>query len=286
VQRDRIEAIDDPKAAPYRDVRDAALASRDGLFMAEGRFVVPILLSRASRYRVHSVLGTAIALESVAPQLEAARAAHPSLPVYEASQAVMDEIVGFPIHRGLLAAGVRTPSVDADALLEAEAWPGLVVAVEDLTNHDNLGGVYRNAAAFGAGAVLVTERCCDPLYRKCVRVSMGHALTEATGRWQGGRAGVRALKDLGYTTIALTPRREAVDLSAIEPSASADTRGVALLVGSEGEGLSKAAMMEADVRARIPMAAGVDSLNTATATGIGLWALAGRSGLLTERCRD
>jgi tRNA G18 (ribose-2'-O)-methylase SpoU len=279
----RIEHTDDPRLAPFRELRDAAVAARFGVFIAEGRLVVPVLLSSASRFEVVSIVGTPVALDALELAAGADLARHADVPILELEQQEMDELVGFPIHRGLIAAGRRrgTPSV-SDLVLAPPPGDGrLIVAVEDLSNHDNLGGVIRNAAAFMAGAVLTTPRCCDPLYRKCIRVSMGHALTTPLGVWSGGEAGVRELHELGYTTIALTPRADATPIAEVcraigeDAASAAAPLKLALLVGAEGPGLRDRAICAARYAARIPTAPGVDSLNTATATGIGLFEVAG-----------
>jgi len=265
---ERIETIEDERAEPYRNVRDADLVGRRGLFMAEGELVVRTLLLGRSRFHAESVL----LAESRFPALrDALESASDDLPVYVAAQEVMDAIVGFPIHRGVLAAGKRGETPQASDLLKTIGGPTMVVAMEDLANHDNVGGVLRNAAAFGAAAALFTDGCCDPLYRKAIRVSMGAALTTPLGNLPAGRAGVEALRVAGFTTIALTPARDAVEIDALEGVRFARA---ALLLGAEGPGLRDDTLGAADVRVRIAIAEGVDSLNVATASGVALHRLA------------
>ncbi len=279
--RTPVESLDDPRVAHFRDLRDAHLKSRENLFIAEGRLVAPMLAAGRTRFACHSVLGTPIALDAVNDQLAAAP---DTLPIYEAPQHVMDDIAGFHIHRGLIAAGIRTPTPTAQSLLATTgelANARLIVAVEDLTNHDNLGGIFRNAAAFAADAVLTTPACCDPLYRKAIRVSMAHALRIPNASWAGSSGGVHHLHDLGFTTLALTPNPDADPLDHALHSLPADAR-LALLIGAEGDGLQPATLAHAHARTRIPMAPNIDSLNTATATGIALHAAAHHLGLLNH----
>ena len=290
-RRVRLTDLHDPRLAPYRNLRDAELADRHNLFIAEGRLVVPVLLSPRSRYAVHSVLGAPIALDALERVLADRRVvdatdAREAPPVYEVDQRTMDAVVGFHIHRGLLAAGVRAeaPTVrqllaqGSDSASDRRRTPpagfGFVVAVEDLTNHDNLGGVFRNAAAFAADAVLFTPACCDHLYRKCIRVSMGHVLTTPVATWPGRQDGAQLLGALGYTTVALTPDRDAEPIEHLADRLRSGDAGapvrVAVVVGAEGPGLHHGTVAEADAVVRIPMAPSVDSLNTATATGVAL----------------
>jgi len=254
----------------YRNVRDADLKGRDQLFIAEGRFVVRLLL-RGSRFPVESVLVTEAALESIRPDL----AERDSPPVMVASPEVMNAIVGFDIHRGCLAAGKRVPVPSARELLVEQHGLRLCVCAEDLSNHDNLGGVFRSAAAFGAGAVLLTPRCCDPLYRKAIRVSMGHALRVPFADVPAGADGIATLKDTGFLTVALTPERGAIALEECAGRIRAEQPArVCLLLGSEGPGLSRAMIAGADLRVRIPIAQGVDSLNAAVAGAIAMQRIA------------
>jgi tRNA G18 (ribose-2'-O)-methylase SpoU len=261
----RIEDPDDPRLEPYRAVRERDLVGRNGLFVAEGRVVLEKALA-AIPERLESVLVAAHRLESAAALL----AALPSVtPIYAAGQAVMDAVVGFPIHRGLLAVG-RSPARDAAALLAGLPPRALVVVLAGIANHDNMGGVFRNAAAFGADAVLLDETCCDPLYRKAIRVSVGASLTTPFARM--GRVGemVAQLKTAGFDVVALSPRG-AAELREVAPAVR-----TALLFGAEGPGLPAAAMAEART-VRIDMAGGFDSLNVATTSGIVLHHFAARA---------
>ena len=208
---------------------------------------------------MRSVLGTASALASLRGGLEQAGA-----PVYVARPETLQRIVGFHFHRGCLAAGERPAELGLDALLQPRGRR-ILVALEGVTNPDNVGGVFRNAMAFGADGVVLGPGCADPLYRRALRVSMGGALETPF-------ATVFDLPEgfAGFTIAALTPDRAAADISAFGEV----PERLVLLLGSEGEGLSAAARAAADVHVRIPMAPGVDSLNVATAAGIALHRLA------------
>lgn len=261
----RVYDLADPRVAEYRNLRDADLRER-GTFVAEGRLVVRALLT-GSRFRARSVFVTEVALEALRDVLEPLDA---EIPVYVATQDVMNAVAGFDIHRGCLASAERG---EEGSPAEISARPGPVVLLEDLTNHDNVGAIFRNAAAFGAAGVLLTERCCDPLYRKAVRVSMGGALRVPFARVADAPGAIGALREAGFTTIALTPSAEATDIAEYR---APEEKRTALVLGTEGEGLSAAAMRACDARVRIAMAAGVDSLNVATAAAIALHRLGTR----------
>lgn len=257
-----IVAVDDPADERLRDfagLRQRTPTPADGYFVAEGALVIRQLL--VSPYPVRSLLVTERGLRQLGPDLDRVEA-----PTYLAGQDVVDAVAGFHYHRGALAAADRLPLPDAAALA---ATADLVVVTEGLGDHENLGALFRNAAAFGAGAVLLDPRSGDPLSRRCVRVSMGHALRVAHSRLDDWPGAVAVLRDLGFEVLALTPSPAADDLRtvAVRPRQ-------ALLVGSEGEGLSDAAMAAADRTVRIAMATGVDSLNVATAAALALHHLA------------
>jgi tRNA G18 (ribose-2'-O)-methylase SpoU len=252
----------DPRLEAYRAVRERDLVGRQGLFVAEGRVVLEKLVT-ADPGALASVLVAAHRLESLAGVL----AGLPDeTPVYAAGQAVMDAVVGFPIHRGVLAIG-RRRTRDPGALLAALPERALVVGLVGLANHDNMGGVFRNAAAFGADAVLLDETCCDPLYRKAIRVSVGAAATVPFARAGAAEDLLRLLGDAGFSTVALSPRGE-VELSDLVTGPRR-----AVLFGAEGPGLPEA-VLRRTTRVRISMAGGFDSLNVATTSGIVLHRLA------------
>lgn len=266
----QIESIDDPRVAAYRNVRDADLVGRRGLFLAEGELVVRALLDRgrgSGRFRARSALVNRTRLSAMADALGGLGT---GCPVYVAEQRVLDEIVGFHIHRGVLACGSRgEPPSLAEILSPAGAAPGPIVVLEDLANHDNIGGVFRNAAALGASGVLLTARCCDPLYRKALRVSMGHVFSIPYASIDSVGSACAALHDAGWTTLALTPDLGAPELGALVASGTVGGR-VAIVLGAEGPGLTAGAMGSAAHRARIPIAPGVDSLNVVVACAIAL----------------
>ncbi len=258
----------DPRLGPYRNVRDAHLrAEREvapgGLSMAEGEVVVRTLID--SPYPVHSVLTTRARLATVGDALERLG---PETPVYLVTQELMDEVTGFHIHRALLAAGSRAHVTQPDELVDAT---GPLVVLEDLANHDNVGGAFRNAAAFGAGGVLLSPGCADPLYRKALRVSVGHALTTPFARTDDLPGTLEALKSAGWTLVALANTPEAEPIGTLSRRLDADR--VALVLGAEGPGLTDRTLQIATEAAKIPIRAGVDSLNAATALGIALFNL-------------
>lgn len=254
-----IQDADDPRIAAYRAVRERDIAGRDGGFIVEGEVVLRTAL-RCGRHPIDSVLLAERRAEKLGQALQDLPT---GAPVYVAPQAVLDLIVGFPIHRGVLAHGRRAPAVPVPALLGGLGPRALVLALFGIGNHDNMGGAFRNAAAFGADAVLLDPECCDPLYRKAIRVSVGAALAVRFARFGQAEDPIAALTAAGLQPIALSPRGE-TPLSRLAPPARA-----ALLLGSEGPGLPEALLARCRT-VSIPMAPGFDSLNVATTAGIAL----------------
>lgn len=261
-----IVAVEDPadeRVADFVLLTDPDLRRRrersggieGGFFIAEGELVIRQLLR--SPYRVRSLLLTPARLSS----LEAELAPLP-VPVFVAGQDVVNAISGFHLHRGALAAAERGAPRDPVAVAEAA---GLLVVGEGLNDHENLGALFRNAAAFGAGGVLLDPTSADPLYRRSVRVSMGHVLRVPFARLAGWPGSLSDLRSSGFELLALTPAGDAVDICSLPRRPRQ-----ALLVGAEGPGLSPAALAAADCRVRIAMAPGVDSLNVATAAAVAL----------------
>jgi len=250
----------DPRVAPYVQVRERDVAGRGDGFIAEGEVVLRVLLGAGVRARAASLLVATNRLARLAPLLEGLDEA---VPVYAASQGVMDAVVGFPIHRGILAHGLRPRDPGAAALLATLPARTVVLALFGVSNHDNIGGIFRNAAAFGAGAALLDGACCDPLYRKAIRVSVGATLRVPFARLAADADAVGLLEAAGFTVLALTP-------AAAEPVAGLPRPDrAALLLGAEGPGLPPALL--ARTRAiGIRMAAGWDSLNVAAASAIAL----------------
>ena len=290
-----IADVADRRLDPYRQLNDparrATFEAGEGIFVVEGRLALEQLVG--SPYPVASVLVAAPRLEALAPLLAGL---DPATPIYTATREVMASTVGFDIHRGVAAVGRRIPPADPGALL---AGSDAVLVLEGVNDHENLGALFRNARALGAGAVLLDPTCADPLYRRSIRVSLGHVLRTPFARLDGWPSSLSHLRAAGFAVVALTPDRSATPIEALgdrnvvsaadarvdEPGAAALRAGgaggnrgrgkVALLVGAEGPGLTAAALAAADVRARIPMAPGVDSLNVATAAAIALHRLAG-----------
>lgn len=250
---------DDPRVRDFTALTDVAARSvrepAEGLFIAEGAKV--IVRALAAGYRPRSVLTEPKWLPDLATSLEGSGAE-----VLVADPDVLRAVTGYRVHRGALASFVRRPLPPPSALL---ATARFVVVLVDLVDHTNVGAVFRNAAALGADAVLVTPGCADPLYRRSVKVSMGAVLAVP---WT--RTGPDPLESLGgFTTMALTPSPDATALTAL----TALTGRRAVLLGTEGEGLPADLTERADLRVRIPMAPGVDSLNVAAASAIALHAL-------------
>jgi tRNA G18 (ribose-2'-O)-methylase SpoU len=266
----RISDVNDPRIADYRNVPDAELLSSRGLFVAEGRLVVSRLLT--SRFRTRSVLLTdkALAGDDLKVGPYGLVTFPPDLAVFVASQDAMNAITGFNIHRGCLALGERpAPASWADVSRDGRT----VVVLEAVANADNVGGVFRNAGALGASAVLLGPACADPLYRKAIRTSMGAALSVPFAKMTDWPADLDRLRASGFRLLALTPRSDAEPLDACAARLGRDR--VALLLGHEEEGLSDAAIAAADACARIPIAQGVDSLNVVAAAAIALYELGG-----------
>lgn len=262
-----VHSFDDPQLSDFRVVADHDALRERGLFVAESRLVVRALLGNP-RFRTRALLLTSASLDNVAPHL----AAHgPDVPVYVGSAALMAGVVGYNVHRGCLALAERADEASEDGWVESARGARLAVVLEDVGNPDNIGGVFRNAAAFGAPLVLLSPRCGDPLYRKAVRVSIGATLRVEYAVIADWPAGLERLRSAGVSIVALTPASPAVDIA--DFAARAPER-VALLLGAEGSGLSAEALRLADVRVRIPMTPGTDSLNVATAAAVALHRLA------------
>lgn len=263
----KIDDADDPRIAPYRDVRERDLMGRAGLFVAESEVVVRVMIG-SRRWGVRSMLLEQRRVEGMQDVLAGL---DDRTTIYVASQKVMDAIVGFPIHRGVLALGERGLDLHPDEVLDK---PGMFVGLVGLTNHDNVGGIFRNAAAFGAAGVLLDRASCDPLYRKAIRVSVGASLLVPFARGEDPVDLVDRCARRGREVIALTPK---ADL-ALEDVAREPARPRVLLLGTEWEGLPDEILARTR-RVRIPMSStyGLDSLNVAVASGIALAALASRS---------
>ena len=267
--------VDDPRLAPYANQRDAhlraphlnpdATSRPGGSFIAEGELVVRTLLE--SSYPTRSILVREGYLPKVMPGAVAAESrTGADIPIFVAPQDVLDLIVGFHIHRGVLACAERPepPPLLGTVLERART----LILLEDLSNHDNVGGIFRNAGCLAPPertAVVLSPRSCDPLYRKSLRVSIGHALRVPfvqAGDWRGALDEVSAS---GFTLAAMETEPVAVDIgSVVWPGRTA------IVLGAEGPGLRPETLARCGLRVRIPMAPGADSLNVASACGIAL----------------
>jgi len=259
-----ITSLDEPALADFARLTDVALRRvtepEGGLYIAESLTVI----ERAMRagHEPRSVLTS----ERWLPEL-AALLGDRDVTVHVGEAGLLEELTGFHLHRGALASMHRPPLTPVAALLRDARR---VVIVEDVVDHTNVGAIFRSVAGLGADAVLVTPRCADPLYRRSVRVSMGTVLQVPWTRLPEWDDAVPLLHDAGFTIAALALADDAVDLRSF--AAGAPER-VAVVVGTEGDGLSRAALEAADVVVTIPMAHGVDSLNVAAATAVALYAL-------------
>jgi tRNA G18 (ribose-2'-O)-methylase SpoU len=265
-----ITTADDPRVLDYRAVREPDLVRRRGLFIAEGRLVVARLLALPG-YTIRSILVSEAGLAALRAQAADCLDARPGLPLYLAAPVVIDAIGGFHFHRGCLAIAERPPAQDADVIIGAAAPGHPLVIVEALAQADNVGSILRNAQAFGAAGVLLDPATVDPLYRKALRTAMGAALVVPSARLEPWPEALSRVREAGVLIAALTPRPRAEPLR--DFVATHAGRSIAILVGAEGGGLSDAVLDAADVHVRIAMAAGADSVNVATATGIALHAL-------------
>jgi tRNA G18 (ribose-2'-O)-methylase SpoU len=258
-----IDRLDDPRIDAYQDIKDRDLERRRGLFVVEGRGTLRCLIERSS-LRPRSVLLGDPALAALADVL--ARI-DPEVPIYLAPRQVLEAISGVAIHRGALALVERPPARELERFIAAlPEGDSRVIVLEALTNHDNVGGMFRNAMAFGVDGALLCPRCCDPLYRKAIRTSMGGSLCIPFARATCWPDDLDRLRARGYTIVALDPAGEIAlgDASIDLP------RRVALVVGTEGPGITAETRARADLRIRIEMQPGVDSINVSTAAAIAL----------------
>jgi len=284
----------DPRLDDYRGLNDPDGRRRTeadrGIVVVEGRLAVGRLLD--SGYEVRSLL-VDDHQEALSGDLVTATRGR-GAPVFVGTRAVVAATVGFALHRGVVAVAHRPAPRPADQVLADAAGshraghPPVVAVLEGLNDHENIGALYRNAAAFGVAGVLLDPTCADPLYRRAVRVSVGHVLHVPTARLVPWPAGLDRVRDSGFVVVALAPNPstgsgvphldlgELGDRVSAGPDGTGGPAGVALLLGAEGPGLTDGALQAADLVVSIPMADGVDSLNVATAAALAFWELTRR----------
>ncbi|SDT79920.1 tRNA G18 (ribose-2'-O)-methylase SpoU [Streptomyces sp. TLI_053] len=254
----------DPRLADYTGLTDVELRRRrepaEGLFIAEGEKVVRRAL--AAGYRMRSMLLTPKWLEVMADVIAEADA-----PVHVVEPDLAEAVTGYHVHRGALASMERRPLPDAADLL---AGARRVAVLEGLVDHTNLGAIFRSAAALGMDAVLLSPDCADPLYRRAVKVSMGGVFAVPYARLEPWPAALETVRAAGFELLALTPAETAVDLASLVHEGRART---ALMLGAEGDGLTRQALSAADHAVRIPMAHGIDSLNVGAAAAVAFYAV-------------
>jgi tRNA G18 (ribose-2'-O)-methylase SpoU len=261
-----VTAADDQRLRDYRDLRDVELRkhleAEHGLFLAEGEKVVRRAVEAG--YTPRSFLMAERWLPGLVDVLDATDA-----PCYVVAEALAEEVTGFHVHRGALASLARTPLPTVAEVLDGARS---VLVLEDVVDHTNVGAVFRSGAALGFDGVLLAPRCADPLYRRSIKVAMGAVFTLPWTRLPDWYDALPALSAIGFTTVALTVGEGALPIE----EAVAGVDRLALVLGSEGHGLSPRWEGAADVRATIPMAAGIDSLNVAAASAVACYVAARR----------
>jgi tRNA G18 (ribose-2'-O)-methylase SpoU len=281
--------VDDPADArldPYRDLKDPAgrpgAEGEPSILVVEGKLTVDRLLT--SSYRIRSLLVDDHQVTASSDLVTATRAR--GVPVYVGSKATVAETVGFDLHRGVVAVAERPTALSVERLLAGaielpmapDSFP-VVAVLENLNDHENIGALFRNAAAFGVAGVLLDPSSADPLYRRSIRVSVGHVLHVPFARLTAWPSGLQQARDAGFFVAAMTPRPDAgeglpeINLAALKDRMSGPSgcNGLALLLGAEGRGLTQEAIAASDVVVSIPMAEGVDSLNVATAAAVAFY---------------
>ncbi|MGG6897465.1 TrmH family RNA methyltransferase [Rhizobium sp. BR 315] len=260
---------DDPRIAEFRDIRERDLTGRENRFIAEGTVVLRLLAGAHAAEGDFAAEKVLLLRNRVSGLSDIIGALPADVPIYVAAAEVLDGIVGFHLHRGVLALGRRKAETELGVFLDRLPRQALVLAGCGISNHDNMGSMFRNAAAFGADAVLLDESCCDPLYRKALRVSVGSILSVPYCRQSRDRDLLSAMADRGFAIWSLSPNGK-VDIRDVPAS-----QRMALVVGTEGDGLPQDILSRFG-SLRIPQAPGLDSLNVATASGIALFEMAAR----------
>ena len=282
----RIDDPRDPRLDDFRNLNASDKKSGEQLIIAEGTLVVPRLL--ASPYPTRAVVGFPGKLRAIEEELSRSLSGDDAtFSVFEVSREVLKEVAGFDMHRGLVASADRLPTSAAtgyagtsaveavlDRLEENPEASGVIAVLEGVGDHENIGSIFRNAAGLNVDAVLFGAATADPLYRRSVRVSMGHVLRLPWAKFPGTtttwQRDLELLQRRGYEVVALTPAGD-ITLREATETARERRKKVAVMVGAEGPGLTEHAMRAADVRASIPMARGTDSLNVATAAAIAFY---------------
>ncbi len=260
---DPVNSLDDPLLAPYRNLKDKELAKSGGRFIAEGEHVVRRLL--ASPTPVESVLLARRKEAAIAPLVP------PSVKLFVATDELIERVIGFEFHSGVLACGIRPPSPSLPSVIPPPPQPALIVACQEITNAENLGSLIRISAAFGANAILIGERCCDPWFRQSVRVSMGTIFALPIVRSENLLADLDQLSEMQIDRFVTVLDKNAEPLDGLISPAR-----LAIVFGSEAQGLDAETISHSDRRITIPMKLGTDSLNVAVAAGIFLFHLTRR----------
>ena len=255
----------DPRVADYTNLTDTALRRRrepeEGMYIAESSKVLRRALDAGHRPRSFFLA------EKWIPDLQDLLDRYPDVPAYVGSADVLEEITGFHLHRGALAAMERPAPLELAPLL---ASARRVAVLEDIVDHTNIGAIFRSAAALGVDAVLISPRCADPLYRRAIRVSMGTVFQVPWARLEAWPQDLSLLKEAGFTVAALELTEDAVDVDVL---AARNPDRLALVLGTEGAGMSAGTLAAVDLAVKIPMRTGVDSLNVAAASAVAFWEL-------------
>lgn len=258
----------DPRLDDVRDLK--TMDNAKGLVFGEGPLVGGRVID--SRYPLRCVVGFEKKLNTFFAQREEEGLPPIDVPVYVVTRELLAEVAGYDMHRGIIAVADRAPERDVDTLLDSRT----LVVLEGVGDHENIGAIFRNAAGMGVDGVLLGAGTADPLYRRSVRVSMGHVLRLPFAHLEGTvttwQRSLEQLREAGFRLVSLTPDDKAEHLAnALIDDTGAPYEKVALLVGGEGPGLTEHAMRATDIRARIPMANGTDSLNVATSAAIAFY---------------
>ncbi|WP_312179316.1 RNA methyltransferase [Arthrobacter sp.] len=259
----RLESADDPAVSDYTRLTDTSLRRlrepAEGMYIAESSKVLRRAIDAGHRPRSFFLA------DKWLPDLQDILDRFPEVPAYIGTPAILEEITGFHLHRGALAAMQRPAPLELAPVLAAARR---IAILEDIVDHTNIGAIFRSAAALGVDAVLVSPQCADPLYRRAIRVSMGTVFQVPWLRLQDWPGALADLRSAGFTTAALALEEDSLTLQ--ELGARQHER-LALVLGTEGDGLSRGTLAEVDVTVRIPMQGGVDSLNVAAASAVAFW---------------